>query len=259
MKPFFQMSHVTKRFGGLEAVSDFSIALERSELVGLIGPNGAGKTTTFNMMTGMLRPTEGDITWKGENITRLPAHLITARGIARTFQNVKLFNDMSVIENIMVSCHYSINSSFLAAMLGLPGHRKEEQRIREHSLKCLEEAGLARLAFERAQNLPYGLQRKLEIVRAIATEPGLLLLDEPAAGMNPTEKIELSAFIRRIREKSGITILLIEHDMNFVMNICERIRVMNYGRSIAEGTPGEIRTNPEVISAYLGGAPHAQD
>ncbi len=259
MNPFFQMRHVTRRFGGLEAVSDFSITLQRGELVGLIGPNGAGKTTTFNMMTGMLRPTAGDIIWKGENITRLPPHLITAKGIARTFQNIKLFSDMSVVENIMVSCRYSIDSSFLAAMLGLPKHKREEKRIREHSLKCLEEAGLAHLASERAQNLPYGLQRKLEIVRAIATRPGMLLLDEPVAGMNPTEKIELSAFIRRIREKSGITILLIEHDMKFVMNICQRIRVMNYGRSIAEGTPDEISSNPEVISAYLGDTPHAQD
>jgi branched-chain amino acid transport system ATP-binding protein len=259
MNSLFQMRHVTKKFGGLEAVSDFSITLKGGELVGLIGPNGAGKTTTFNMMTGMLRPTEGEITWNGENITRVPSHLITARGIARTFQNIRLFGDMSVVENVMVSCHYSIGSSFLAAMLGLPKHRKEERRIREHSIKCLEEAGLGRFAFEKAQNLPYGLQRKLEIVRAIATGPGMLLLDEPVAGMNPTEKIELSVFIHRIREKSGITILLIEHDMKFVMSMCQRIRVMNYGRTIAEGTPEEIRSNLEVISAYLGGAPHAQD
>jgi branched-chain amino acid transport system ATP-binding protein len=258
MNSFFQMRRVTKRFGGLEAVSDFSITLERGELVGLIGPNGAGKTTIFNIMTGMLRPTEGDIIWKGENITRLSPHLITARGIARTFQNIKLFGDMSVIENVMVSCHHSIRSSFFAAMFGLPGHRSEEKRIREHCLKFLEEADLAHLAFERAKNLPYGLQRKLEIVRAIATEPGMLLLDEPVAGMNPTEKMELSAFILRICEQNGITILLIEHDMKFVMNLCERIRVMDYGRSIAEGAPDEIRNNPEVISAYLGGAFHAQ-
>jgi len=258
MRSFFQMRHVTREFGGLKAVSDFSIKLERGELTGLIGPNGAGKTTVFNMITGMLRPTAGDITWKGENITRLPSHLITARGIARTFQNIKLFADMSVLENVMVSCHYSIDSSFLAAMLGLPKHRREEKRIREHSLKYLGEAGLAPLAFEKAQNLPYGLQRKLEIARALATEPGMLLLDEPAAGMNPMEKMELAAFIRRIREKSGITIFLIEHDMKFVMNICERIKVINYGQSIAEGSPDEIRSDPEVISAYLGGAPHAQ-
>ena len=258
MSSFFQMRHVTREFGGLKAVSDFSITLERGELTGLIGPNGAGKTTVFNMITGILRPTAGDITWNGENITRLPSHLITARGIARTFQNIKLFADMKVLENVMVSCHYSMDSSFLAAMLGLPKHGREEKRIRKHSLKYLEEAGLAPLASEKAQNLPYGLQRKLEIARALATQPGMLLLDEPAAGMNPMEKMELAAFIRRIREKSEVTIFLIEHDMKFVMNICERIKVINYGQSIAEGTPDEIRSDPEVISAYLGGASRAQ-
>jgi branched-chain amino acid transport system ATP-binding protein len=258
MRSFFQMRHVTRKFGGLMAVSDFSITIERGELMGLIGPNGAGKTTVFNMITGMLRPTAGDISWKGENITRLPTHLITARGIARTFQNIKLFADMSVLENVMVSCHYPLDSSFLAAMLGLAKHRREEKRIREHSLKYLVEAGLAPFAFEKAQNLPYGLQRKLEIARALATEPGMLLLDEPAAGMNPMEKMELAAFIRRIREKNGITVFLIEHDMKFVMNICERIKVINYGQSIAEGSPDEIRRDPEVISAYLGGASRAQ-
>jgi branched-chain amino acid transport system ATP-binding protein len=258
MRSFFQMRHVTREFGGITAVSDFSITVARGELMGLIGPNGAGKTTIFNMITGLLRPTAGDITWKGENITRLPSHLITARGIARTFQNIKLFTDMSVLENVMVSCHYSLDSSFLAAMLGLAKHRREEKRIREHSLKYLGEAGLGALAFEKAQNLPYGLQRKLEIARALATEPGMLLLDEPAAGMNPMEKMELAAFIRRIREKRGITIFLIEHDMKFVMNICERIKVINYGQSIAEGSPDEVRRNPEVISAYLGGASHAK-
>jgi len=258
MNPLFQMRHVTKEFGGITAVNDFSITLERGELAGLIGPNGAGKTTVFNIITGVLRPTVGDLTWKAESIAQLPSHLITARGIARTFQNIKLFADMSVLENVMVSCHHSIRSSFWAAMLGLTKHRKEEERIREHSLRYLEEAGLSELAFEKAQNLPYGLQRKLEIARALATEPGMLLLDEPAAGMNPMEKVELAAFIRRIRENREITIFLIEHDMKFVMNLCERIRVMTYGKSIAEGTPDEVRSNPQVISAYLGGATHAQ-
>jgi branched-chain amino acid transport system ATP-binding protein len=252
------MRRVTKEFGGLKAVSGFSITLARGELTGLIGPNGAGKTTVFNMITGLLKPTMGDIFWNGENISRLPAHLITARGIARTFQNIKLFGDMSVLENVMVSFHYSMDSWFLSAMLGLPKHRREERRIREQSLRYLEEAGLRRLAFEKAQNLPYGLQRKLEIARALATGPGMLLLDEPAAGMNPMEKIELADFIRRVRDKRGITIFLIEHDMRFVMSICERIKVMDYGLSIAEGSPVEIRNNPEVIRAYLGGSSHAQ-
>ena len=254
MNSFFQMRNVTKKFGGLIAVSEFSITFAQGEITGLIGPNGAGKTTIFNMITGLLRPTEGTIIWKGESISGIPPQVIAARGIARTFQNIKLFGDMSVIENVMVSSHHSIGSSFLSAMLALSKYRKEEKRIREHSFKYLEEAGLSHLAFEKAQNLPYGLQRKLEIARALATGPGLLLLDEPAAGMNPVEKSELSAYIREIRERRGITVFLIEHDMKFVSNVCERIRVMNYGRSIAEGTPDEIRNDPEVISAYLGGA-----
>ncbi len=258
MNPFFQMRHVTKEFGGLRAVSDFSIELARGELTGLIGPNGAGKTTVFNMITGLLKPTKGDIIWNGEEISRLPPHMITARGISRTFQNIKLFGDMSGLENVMVSFHYSMDSTFLNAMLGLPKHRREEKRIREQSLKYLEEAGLGHLAFEKAQNLPYGLQRKLEIARALATGPGLLLLDEPAAGMNPVEKNELADFILRIREKHEITIFLIEHDMKFVMSICERIKVIHYGQSIAEGSPVEVRSNPEVIRAYLGDSFHAQ-
>ncbi len=257
MNSFFEMQEVCKEFGGLRAVNDFSISLQRGELAGLIGPNGAGKTTVFNMITGVLKPTSGNIIWNGENITRLPAHLITSRGIARTFQNIKLFVDMTVLENVMVSFHYSIDSSFFAAMLGLPKHLREEERIRGEALKYLEEAGLGRLAFEKAQNLPYGLQRKLEIARALATCPGLLLLDEPAAGMNPMEKIELAQFIRAIRQKHELTILLIEHDMKFVMSICERIKVLDYGLTIAEGTPQEIRSNPEVIRAYLGGTGNA--
>jgi branched-chain amino acid transport system ATP-binding protein len=252
MSSFFRMRRVTKEFGGLKAVSDFSVTVEKGELVGLIGPNGAGKTTVFNMITGRLRPTTGDIIWKGKNITRLPSYLISAGGIARTFQNIKLFGDMSVLENIMVSFHSSIDSCFLSAMIGLPKHGREEKRIREQSFAHLEEAGLEHLRFEKAQNLPYGLQRKLEIARALATGPDLLLLDEPAAGMNPMEKIELAAYVALMRERRGMAIVLIEHDMKFVMNICERIKVMDYGLSIAEGSPEEIRSNPDVIRAYLG-------
>ncbi len=257
MNSFFEMQNICREFGGLRAVNDFSVTLKPGELAGLIGPNGAGKTTVFNVITGLLKPTSGKILWKGEEITRLPAHLITSSGIARTFQNIKLFLDMTVLENVMVSFHDSIDSSFLAAMFGLPDHRREEARIRDESVKYLEDAGLKRLAFEKAQNLPYGLQRKLEIARALATGPGLLLLDEPAAGMNPMEKVELADFIRAIREKHGLTIFLIEHDMKFVMSLCERIKVMDYGLSIAEGTPEEIRSNPKVIRAYLGGFGHA--
>ncbi len=253
MNSFLIMRRVTMEFGGLKAVSDFSIIIEEGELVGLIGPNGAGKTTVFNTITGSLRPTRGDIVWKGKNITRLPSQQIAAAGIARTFQNIRLFGDMSVLENVMVSFHSSIDSCFLYPMIGLPKHAREEKRIREQSVSLLQEAGLGDLASEKAQNLPYGLQRKLEITRALATGPDLLLLDEPVAGMNPMEKIELATFVRLMREKRGIAILLIEHDMKFVMDICERIKVMDYGLSIAEGSPEEIRENPEVIRAYLGG------
>jgi branched-chain amino acid transport system ATP-binding protein len=253
------MRRVTREFGGLKAVTDFSLSIEKGELIGLIGPNGAGKTTVFNMITGRIRPTTGDIIWKGKNITRLQPHLITHGGIARTFQNIKLFDDMNVLENVMVSFHSSMRSSFLSAMIGLPRHRREENRIREQSIAHLEEAGLAPLSSEKAQNLPYGIQRKLEITRALATEPELLLLDEPAAGMNPMEKIELAAFLARVRQSHGISILLIEHDMRFVMGICERIKVMDYGLSIAEGTPEEIRNHPDVIRAYLGGSGDTPD
>jgi branched-chain amino acid transport system ATP-binding protein len=257
MSSFFEMRHVTKRFGGLTAVDDFSISLDAGELVGLIGPNGAGKTTVFNLITGVLSAGTGDIIWKGENITRLESHLITSRGIARTFQNIKLFGDMTVLENVMVSFHYSIGTSFWSAMLGLPSHRMEERRIAGEALRYIEEAGLAHLAREKAQNLPYGQQRKLEIARALATYPSLLLLDEPAAGMNTIEKTELARFIRRMRHKHHLTVLLIEHDMKFVMGLCSRIKVMEYGGAIAEGSPEEIRNNPEVIRAYLGGTPDA--
>lgn len=257
MSSLFEMHHVTKRFGGLTAVEDFSISLDTGELIGLIGPNGAGKTTVFNLITGVLSPGTGDIIWKGENITRLKPHIITGRGIARTFQNIQLFGDMTVWENVMVSFHYSIRTSFWSAMLGLPSHRLEERRIAGESLRYIEEAGLAHLAREKAQNLPYGQQRKLEIARALATYPSLLLLDEPAAGMNTIEKTELAQFIRRMRDKYHLTVLLIEHDMKFVMGLCDRIKVMEYGAAIAEGSPEEIRNNPEVIRAYLGGTADA--
>lgn len=257
MNPIFEMRHVTKQFGGLYAVSDFSLAIGSHELIGLIGPNGAGKTTVFNLITGMLKPTTGDVFWKGENITRLPPHLVTARGIARTFQNIKLFSDMTVVENVMVSFHFSLKSNFLKAMIGLPSHTAEEKRIRKESMDHLVECGLADVAEERAQNLPYGKQRLLEIARALATRPDLLLLDEPAAGMNPMEKIELAQFVREIRDRHKIAVLLIEHDMKFVMGLCERIKVLDYGISIAEGTPEEIKKDQRVIRAYLGGSKYA--
>lgn len=257
MDAFFKVEHLMMQFGGLTAVSDFSITLERGELVGLIGPNGAGKTTVFNMITGFLSPTLGQTTWQGENVTRLPAQQITARGIARTFQNIRLFTDMTVLENTMVSFHHKLKSPFWAAMLSLPGYRREDLRIREEAMDYLREMGLAHFAHEKAGSLPYGQQRKLEIARALATRPKLLLLDEPAAGMNPLETMELAQLVSELREKYGLTIFLIEHDMKFVMRLCERIKVLDYGITIAEGTPAEIQKNPDVIKAYLGDMKHA--
>lgn len=257
METFFEMRHVTKNFGGLTAVNDFSLTIHPGDLVGLIGPNGAGKTTVFNVITGFLPATGGTVIWRDTDITRLPDFRVTASGIARTFQNIRLFSDMSVLENVMVALHYSIRSSFWHAMLGLAAHRSEERRIRENSLGHLEEMGLLHLVSEKAGNLPYGQQRKLEIARALATKPRLLLLDEPAAGMNPIETMELADLVREIRDKYEIAVLLIEHDMKFVMGLCERIKVLDYGHSIAEGSPAQIQSNPAVIKAYLGSAGYA--
>jgi len=240
------------QFGGLTAVNNFSLTLRAGELIGLIGPNGAGKTTVFNMITGVLTPTAGRVSWRGANITRLAAQQIAARGIARTFQNIRLFSDMTVIENVLVSFHYDLEAHFWEAMLGLPRYRREEARIREEAVAYLDDLGLAYLAEEKAGSLPYGQQRRLEIARALATRPGLLLLDEPAAGMNPQETMELADLLQDVRKKHALSIFLIEHDMKFVMRVCERIKVLDYGITIAEGTPAEIQTNPEVIKAYLG-------
>ena len=252
MDVLLRLEQLLMQFGGLTAVNNFSLTLRAGELIGLIGPNGAGKTTVFNMITGVLTPTAGRVIWRGANITRLAAQQIAARGIARTFQNIRLFSDMTVIENVLVSFHYDLEAHFWEAMLGLPRYRREEARIREEAVAYLDDLGLAYLAEEKAGSLPYGQQRRLEIARALATRPGLLLLDEPAAGMNPQETMELADLLQDLRKKHALTIFLIEHDMKFVMRVCERIKVLDYGITIAEGTPAEIQTNPEVIKAYLG-------
>lgn len=252
MNDFFRLEDLVMQFGGLTAVSDFSVTFQPGELVGLIGPNGAGKTTVFNMITGFLNPTSGRVIFEGREVTGSAVHKITELGIARTFQNIRLFTDMTVLENVMVSFHQRLRTFFWEAMLGLPRHHKEDKRIRDRAMEFLQEMALAHLAEEKAGGLAYGQQRRLEIARALATRPRMLLLDEPAAGMNPQETNELAELVRELRDKHSLTIFLIEHDMKFVMGLCERIKVIDYGITIAEGTPAEIQANPAVIKAYLG-------
>ena len=240
-------------FGGLRAVSNFNMVIEKGELIGLIGPNGAGKTTAFNMITGVYRPTEGELTFNGKSIVGKKPGEITARGIARTFQNIRLFSELSVLENVKIAYHTRAKYTVAEAVLRLGRYFKEEREIEEKAMKLLAIFHLEKHAHELAKNLPYGAQRRLEIARALAAKPKLLLLDEPAAGMNPQETQELMEMIRWIKKEFGLTILLIEHDMSLVMGICERIYVLEYGEIIAEGTPKEIKENPEVIRAYLGG------
>ncbi|OUO95195.1 ABC transporter ATP-binding protein [Cloacibacillus sp. An23] len=243
---------VVIKFGGLTAVSGFSIEAERGSISSLIGPNGAGKTTCFNIITGFYKPTSGRVIFNGKDVTGMAPHLVCKTGIARTFQNIRLFTGGTVLQNVMTACWVRQRAPWWSAPLQLPIFRREEREIRERSMELLESVGLGSLASEVATGLPYGAQRRLEIARALATGPELLLLDEPAAGMNPQESLELMDFIRSIRDRFKVTILMIEHDMKVVMGVSEWIRVLDYGQLIAEGTPDEIKKNPRVIEAYLG-------
>ncbi len=243
---------LTMRFGGLTAVKDFNIAVPAGGLVGLIGPNGAGKTTCFNMITGFYKPSQGAVIFQGREISGAAPHEVCRAGIARTFQNIRLFGNETALQNVMIGAHLRQQTTWWHALLGLPGFRREEKALREKARRLLEIVGLADHGDEKATSLPYGAQRRLEIARALATDPVFLLLDEPAAGMNPQETEHLMAFIRSIREQFNLTILLIEHDMKVVMGICERIWVLDYGETIAVGSPEQIRRDPGVIEAYLG-------
>ncbi|MDQ6595256.1 ABC transporter ATP-binding protein [Bacillus salipaludis] len=250
--PLLKVDNAGIRFGGLKAVSDVNLELNQGELVGLIGPNGAGKTTFFNLLTGVYVPTEGSISLDGEKLNGLAPYKITKKGISRTFQNIRLFSELSVLDNVKVAYHSLAKHSMLSSIFRLPSHFSGEKEMEEKAIEFLKIFNLEGFMHEKAKNLPYGQQRRLEIARALAANPKLLLLDEPAAGMNPQETEELMNLIALIRERFSLTILLIEHDMGLVMGVCERIYVLDSGQLIAEGTPEEIRNNPKVIKAYLG-------
>jgi branched-chain amino acid transport system ATP-binding protein len=258
MEPILDVKQLTMDFGGLRALDRIDLDVRQGEIVALIGPNGAGKTTFFNCITGIYKPSAGDILitaakdGKTQRINGLKPNLVTERGLARTFQNIRLFQNMTVLENVMIGCHCRMKSGILGAVLRGISTRREEEAVVQKSYAILKKIGLEKHVNEFAKNLPYGAQRRLEIARAMATDPFMLLLDEPAAGMNPQETHQLDELILKIRETEGISILLIEHDMKLVMSLSDRIFVMDYGKKIAQGTPVEIRKNPAVIKAYLG-------
>ena len=251
MSALLELRNIGMTFGGLRAVDDLSFSVQQGHIVGLIGPNGAGKTTVFNMITGVYRPTDGDIFWQGTRITGTPPHRIARLGIRRTFQTIRLFPDMTVFENVRAGCHLRARQHWWQGLLGLPGQRREEVALTERTHDILRRLDLAQVADEPATSLPYGVQRRVELARTLAGEPRLVILDEPAAGLNDAESAALNDTIFAIRD-SGITVLLVEHDMNVVMNVTDHIVVINFGRKIAEGNAEAIRTNPAVIEAYLG-------
>ena len=251
-KYILEVDELGINFGGLRAVNDFSMKIEEGQLYGLIGPNGAGKTTVFNMLTGVYTPTDGTVKLEGKKINGMKPYAITRLGIARTFQNIRLFKDMTVKENVLVALDTQANYGLFSGMFKLPNSLKQEKDMDQEAMSLLEVFHLEKDADKLAKNLPYGKQRELEIIRALGAHPKLLLLDEPAAGMNPQETKNLMETIRLVRDRFNIAILLIEHDMKLVMGICEKISVLNYGMLLAEGTPEENRTNPEVVKAYLG-------
>ena len=250
--PVLDVRNLGIDFGGLTAVDSFNITIGPTEIAGLIGPNGAGKTTIFNLLTGVYQPTRGSVLVNGIDIKGMPVHKVNKLGIARTFQNIRLFSEMTALDNVKVGMHNEIKCSFLASLFRLPSYYRAEAAANMKAMELLDFMGLADVANQKAGSLPYGVQRRLEIVRALATNPSIILLDEPAAGMNPSETTELMHQIRRIRDTFHIAIFLIEHDMNLVMNVCETIAVVNYGKIICKGTPEQVRQNPAVIEAYLG-------